>query len=295
MPGHVLSGQAAALLVDLGFGPHHYAWDAKAALEPAARSERSGVAPPLTLVDALEGGDHTPLGLGQRDLAGHLGLVVEHHRAAAALPGGRAAVFGRGDVEFFTEGGQQVGVVGADAHLAAVEGEGDLGGTGGTVGTDGTLGAFGVFGTAGRECAGRHGGCGQLGQLGPARGGAGVGPRWEVIRVVHFRPPVPLEIENGRRVPLAPVEVAGGHDDLVAGRERLSNHLPGRGDDAALGDGVDAFFDPTLGRRHHPGPVLIGAGLHDELVVEGPQDVLRGVGGVMDGGVVAAADQFDTL
>ena len=129
MPGHVLSGQAAALLVDLGFGPHHYARDAKAALEPAARSERSGVAPPLTLVDALEGGDHTPLGLGQRDLAGHLGLVVEHHRAAAALPGGRATVFGRGDVEFFTEGGQQVGVVGADAHLGAVEGEGDLGGT----------------------------------------------------------------------------------------------------------------------------------------------------------------------
>ncbi len=118
MPGHVLSGQAAALLVDLGLGPHHYARDAKAALEPATRSERSGVAPPLTVVDALEGGDHTPLGLGQRDLAGHLGLVVEHHRAAAALPGGRAAVFGRGDVEFFTEGGQQVGVVGTDAHLA---------------------------------------------------------------------------------------------------------------------------------------------------------------------------------
>ncbi len=61
----------------------------------------------------------------------------------------------------------------------------------------------------------------------------------------------------------------------------------------AVGERVDALLDAALGDADDPHAVLIGTGLHDEVVVERRQRVLARVGRVVDRRVVADEDQLD--
>src|SRR5579875_1844407 len=103
---------------------------------------------------------------------------------------------------------------------------------------------------------------------------------------------VAVEVENGPLVAGAPVEVAVGDHHLVAVGEGLGHDLARRGDDAALGQGVDALLHAPFGGGHYPGAVLVGAGLHDQVIVEGGQHVLGRIRRVVDGRVVSAHDQL---
>ena len=105
---HLLAGEVGALLVDLGLGPHHDAGDAEPALQPAARGEGVGEGLALGLVDTFERDDRLPGDLVEVVLARHDGLAVDQHRAAPALTRRRAAVLGRGDVEFLAQRREQV-------------------------------------------------------------------------------------------------------------------------------------------------------------------------------------------
>ena len=88
MAGHVVALERRALLVDLGLRPHDDAGDAEPALQATAGRERVGIAPALVLVHSLQR-DHVPAGdLRHVVRARDLHLAVDHHGAAAALPGG---------------------------------------------------------------------------------------------------------------------------------------------------------------------------------------------------------------
>ena len=121
---HRVAREARALLVDLGLGPHHDAGDAEPALQSAARGEGVGVRVTLGLIDALERHDRAAVDLLERLLAGHDSLAVDQHRAAAALPRGRATVLGRGHVELLAQGGEQMRVLAVHRHGCPVEDEG---------------------------------------------------------------------------------------------------------------------------------------------------------------------------
>ena len=85
----------------------------------------------------------------------------------------------------------------------------------------------------------------------------------------------------------APIEVAIRNDDLVTERRAHRHDLSGRRDDAALADKVTAFLSSRLRDPHHPGAVLVGAGLHGEVVVEVLEVVKLGSARIVDRGVVA--------
>ena len=107
--------QVGALLVDERLRPHHDAGRAEPALQRARRREAARVAVAFVLRHPFERRHRLAFDARERELAGDDGLAVEQHRAAAALAGGRAAVLGRGDVEFLTQRREQVRVVGAHA------------------------------------------------------------------------------------------------------------------------------------------------------------------------------------
>ena len=106
---------------------------------------------------------------------------------------------------------------------------------------------------------------------------------------------VPVEVEQRVLVLRAPVEVAAGHDHFVVGGQRLGDDLAAGRDDHRLAQRVDAFLDAALGHTDHPRAVLVGAALHHERVVEALQDVLAGVGHVVDGRVVTDQHQLHAL
>src|SRR2546430_7582837 len=62
------------------------------------------------------------------------------------------------------------------------------------------------------------------------------------------------------------VEVDPRHDELVAARRRLRQHLTLRIDDARAGDQLDAVLQARLGDADHEAEVRVGAGAHAELV-----------------------------
>ena len=68
-----------------------------------------------------------------------------------------------------------------------------------------------------------------------------------------------------------------------------------RVDDARPADVVDALLDPGLGHADHERAVLVGARLHDQVVVEVAEPVVLGRRRVVDRRVVPDADQLDAL
>src|SRR4051794_10432269 len=92
------------------------------------------------------------------------------------------------------------------------------------------------------------------------------------------------EIEDRVAITLAEIEIAARGDHLVLERDGLRDDLSGRGDDGALADHVGAFLDPAFGGADHPSGILVGTGLHRQVVVELGQAVDVAVAGVVVGG-----------
>ena len=88
-------------------------------------------------------------------------------------------------------------------------------------------------------------------------------------------PAVLCKIEHRLLVEAADVEIAFGDEDLIAIAGRLRDDLTGRRDDAAA--------------------VLVGAGLHAQVIVESRQVIVDRDPGKMRRRVVAEKDQFDAL
>ena len=86
-------------LVGHPFDAQHEARRAEAALQAGGRLEGVGIKAPLGVGDAFEREDSAAVDLFGAHRAGELGLAVEQHQAAAALPLGRAARLDRLDLE----------------------------------------------------------------------------------------------------------------------------------------------------------------------------------------------------
>src|SRR6185312_1774005 len=85
---------------------------------------------------------------------------------------------------------------------------------------------------------------------------------------VVLRPPVGGEVEDIVLVAGAEIEVAAAHAELVLVAVAHRHDLAGGRDDRALPDHVIALLESAFRCADHPGAVLIGAGLHDQVVVE---------------------------
>ncbi len=134
--------------------------------------------------------------------------------------------------------------------------------------------------------------------VGPNRGlglRGWLGPSSLGDQAVGLGDAVTVEIEQGLLVEVAVIEVEAGQDHLIAGRDRLGDDLSRRGDDDGLGQGIDPFLDTPLGDPDHVRSVLIGPGLHHQVVVECLKGVLLRIGGVVERGVVADQDQLGAL
>jgi len=103
------------------------------------------------------------------------------------------------------------------------------------------------------------------------------------------------EIEDRVLVGAREIEVAARGDELVAERGGLGHDLSGWRDDGALAEQVAAFFPAALGHADHPGGVLVGPGLHHEVIVEGAERVLPRGGRVVRRRVIAEQDHLDSL
>ena len=85
------------------------------------------------------------------------------------------------------------------------------------------------------------------------------------------------EVGAGARAGMAGVQDAAGDDALVAARAARGDDLAGRCDDDAAAHHVVAVLAAGLGDPDHPGGILVGAGLHGDVVMEHAQ-VRRFVG-----------------
>src|SRR5207249_3426411 len=96
-------------------------------------------------------------------------------------------------------------------------------------------------------------------------------------------------------LPPAALQVTARDDQLVADRRRHRDDLARRRDDRRLTEQVAAFLASGLGHADDPRGVLIGAGLHGEMVVEAREVILLGRRRVVDRRVVAQQHQLDAL
>ena len=95
---HIFSLEVSTLFVNLGLCAHHYARDAKSALQATACGERIRKRLAFRFIDALQSGDFAPFGFGNGVLARDLGFAVNDDGAAATLASGGAPILGRRDV-----------------------------------------------------------------------------------------------------------------------------------------------------------------------------------------------------
>ena len=108
-------------------------------------------------------------------------------------------------------------------------------------------------------------------------------------------PAVVCKIEHRLLVEAADVEIAFGDEDLVAIAGRLRDDLTRRRDDAAAGEEFAPLFIAGLGNADDPCAVLVGAGLHAQVIVESRQVIVDRDPGKMRRRVVAEKEQFDAL
>ena len=109
---------------------------------------------------------------------------------------------------------------------------------------------------------------------------------------IRFGAAIAGEVEQRLFVVGAHVQIYACSDQLVSVGNRLGHDLPGGSDDAAVSQQLAAFFGAAFGCSDHPHAVLISTRLHHEVVVECLQRVLRGIGRVVERGVVADEHQF---
>src|SRR5215467_4171838 len=98
------------------------------------------------------------------------------------------------------------------------------------------------------------------------------------------------EVERRVLVTRAEIESATGDGEFVAAGGASRDDFAAGRDDDRVADLRDAFLDAGLRYPDHPGAVLIGAGLHDELVVKMPERIVFGRGRIVNRGVVAEQD-----
>ena len=109
---------------------------------------------------------------------------------------------------------------------------------------------------------------------------------------IRFGAAIAGEVEQSLLIVGAHVQIYACSDQLVSVGDCLGNDLPGWGDDAAVGQQLAAFFRAAFGSPDHPHAVLIRARLHHEMIVESLQRVLRGIGRIVERGVVADQHQL---
>ena len=107
--------------------------------------------------------------------------------------------------------------------------------------------------------------------------------------------PVLGEIEQGLLVVGAFVQVADRGDQLVAFGLRQRDDLARGRDHGAAADQVAAFLEARLGDADHPDRILVGAGLHREVVVEAREVLVDPDPGQHRGRVVAEHDELRPL
>ena len=105
---------------------------------------------------------------------------------------------------------------------------------------------------------------------------------------------MPIEVEGRFLVGQAQIQVATRDRQLIALGRAGGHDLARRRDDAAAADHFAALFLAGLGHAHNPGAVLIGARLHDQVVVEHGQVVMFRRG-VVHRRVVAEQDHLGPL
>src|SRR4029453_9432362 len=110
-----------------------------------------------------------------------------------------------------------------------------------------------------------------------------------------LRAPVGCEVEDVVLVPIAEIEVAAAHAQLVLVAMAHRYDLAGGCDDRALPDHVIALLEAALGGADHPGAVLVGAGLHHQMVVEQLERIEVETVSEADRRVVAEHDHLDAL
>ena len=121
----------------------------------------------------------------------------------------------------------------------------------------------------------------------------GAGPLGD--QMVMLDPPVLCKIEHRLLVEAADVEIAFGDEDLIAIAGRLRDDFTGWSDDAAAGEEFASLFVAGLGDADDPCTVLVGAGLHAQVIVEVREVIVHRYPGKMGRRVVATKDQFDAL
>ena len=114
-----------SFLADERLSSNQNARDAESALKCAVGCEAVGEPFPFGLLEPLQCG-HIVVGhLVESGGATHPCLAVDQDRAGAALTGRRAAVLGRGDIQFFPQCSEEMGVIGAHRDLFAIQSERD--------------------------------------------------------------------------------------------------------------------------------------------------------------------------
>lgn len=113
--------------------------------------------------------------------------------------------------------------------------------------------------------------------------------------LVKLGPPVAIKVEQRFLEVFTLVQITTSGDDLVSGGCCLGHDLPAWGNDARLGQRLDAGFDATLGYANDPGSVLVSTCLHTQMIVEALQRVLARIGCVVNRRVIANHDQLYTL
>ena len=103
------------------------------------------------------------------------------------------------------------------------------------------------------------------------------------------------EIVSGFLQVAPEVHIAVVTDDFILLGSRLGDDLTGRRDDARTTDHPMAVFATRFRRSNHPRRILVGAGLHGQMIVEHLQMHGFVVGGVTPGGVVTEEHHLHAL
>src|SRR5262249_37993040 len=103
------------------------------------------------------------------------------------------------------------------------------------------------------------------------------------------------EVENVVLVTVSEIEIAAMDDELILEAVAHGHDLARRRDDRALADHIVTLLQPALRRCHDPGAVLVGPGLHHQVIVEQLQRIEIEAVAEPDGRVVAQQDHLYSL
>lgn len=85
--------------------------------------------------------------------------------------------------------------------------------------------------------------------------------------LVMLRPAMSGEIEDGRFVECAIIQIRIRHDQFIAERARLGHNFSRRRHNHATAHQLKPIFRPSLGDANHPGAILVRPHLHRHVIV----------------------------